>query len=350
MAPAARADGSTADRAPRVSVVVPLYNGARWIEETLTSIADQTVPDLEVIVVDDGSDDDGRERARAHAVSPRVLEQSHLGVAVARNRGLAEARGEFVAFLDQDDLWHPTHVERALAWLDDHPGERIVFLRERTFAAADEQERLTRLDAGVGGWAGLLVGSDDTLAELVAAHDATGSDRVERHDLESLLRGPVSTTTSFVAAPDLLRLAGGFAPHALAMDDYWLLVNVSRLQPIPHLDQPTVFYRVHLGATSRTTKLGLPFLSSAVALRLGGGLVDIPTGLAGGLDGSLHRHLLRELFGSPEFRDRRFRGAVGHLAALLWPPDGRRRERRRAGLAARFPRLRDTVRSLRRAH
>ncbi|WP_353808033.1 glycosyltransferase family 2 protein [Agromyces sp. SYSU T00194] len=333
---------------PRVSIVVPLYNGAAWIEETLTSIARQTVGDLEVIVVDDGSDDDGRERARSHPVSPRVLEQSHLGVAVARNRGLAEARGDWIAFLDQDDLWHPEHLARALGWLDAHPGERIVFLREQTFAAADEQERLRRLDEGVGGWAGLLVGSDDTLAELLDRSADAGSDDVEVHDLEAMLRGPVSTTTSFLADPLLLRLAGGFAPHALAMDDYWLLVNVARLQPIPQVDQPTVFYRVHLGATSRTTKLGLPFLSSAVALRLGGGLVDIGTGLSGRLDGSLHRHLLRELLGAPEYRDPRTRAAIAHLAGLLWPPHGRRGELRRATVAARLPWLRDAVRSLRR--
>ncbi|GLI27357.1 hypothetical protein ARHIZOSPH14_15990 [Agromyces rhizosphaerae] len=334
--------------APVVSVVVPLYNGAAWIAETLTSIERQTAGDLEVIVVDDGSSDDGREIARAHPVGARLLEQSHLGVAVARNRGLAEARGRWVAFLDQDDLWHPTHLERALAWLARHPGERIVFLRELVFTAADERERLARMDQGVGGWAGLLVSSDDTLGELVAAADVTGSDAVEVHDLEAMLRGPVSTTTSFLADPGLLRLAGGFAPHALAMDDYWLLVNVARLQPIPQVHQPTVFYRVHLGATSRTTRLGLPFLSSAVALRLGGGLVDLETGLSGRLDGSLHRHLLRELLGAPEYREPRFRGAVGHLAALLWPPDGRRRERRRATLAARLPWLRDAVRAVRR--
>ncbi len=143
-------------------------------------------------------------------------------------------------------------------------------------------------------------------------------------------------TTSFVADPDLLRLAGGFAPHALAMDDYWMLVNVARLQPIPQVDQPTVFYRVHVGATSRTTRLGLPFLSSAVALRLGGGLVGVDEGLAGGLDGKLHRHLLLR---TPRLaRVRAIPGSAAPSAispAMLWPPDGRRRERRRAVIGMR---------------
>ena len=163
-----------------------------------------------------------------------------------------------------------------------------------------------------------------------------------------MLRGPISMTTSFIADPALLRLAGGFAPHALAMDDYWLLVNVARLTPIARVDQPTVFYRVHTTATSRTTRLGLPFLSSAVALRLGGGLIPVAEGMRGGLDGRLHRHLLDELLASPEYRQPRFRRTVDDLARLIWPPGGHRRARWRARLASRVPTLRRAIRRLRR--
>lgn len=333
-------------REPLVTVIVPLYNGAPYIAETLASIRRQTLGDIEVIVVDDGSDDDGCDLVRAHPVGAKLVEQSHLGVAVARNRGLALARGRWVTFLDQDDLWHPGHLQRAIGWLDAHPDERIVFLRETTFAVADETDRLRSMDEAVAEWASIAVGREHTLDELVQGADVTGSGDVEVHDLRALLRGPVSTTTSFIADPELLRLAGGFAPHALAMDDYWMLVNVARLHPITQLDQPTVFYRVHVGATSRTTRLGLPFLSSAVALRLGGGLIGVEEGLAGRLDGKLHRHLFRELLRAREYEDPRFRDAVAHLAAMLWPPDGRRRERRRAMIARRLPWLRRAVSSL----
>lgn len=334
-------------RHPLVSVVVPLFNGAAHVAETLTSIQRQTLDGVEVIVVDDGSDDGGADLVREHPVGATFVAQSHLGVAVARNRGLALARGGWVAFLDQDDLWHPTHLERAVGWLDAHPGERIVFAREITFAVADETDRLRTMDEQVAGWATLIVGRERTLDELIDAADVRGSEATEVHDLRALLRGPVSTTTSFVADPELLRLAGGFAPHALAMDDYWMLVNVARLQSIPQTDQPTTFYRVHVGATSRTTRLGLPFLSSAVALRLGGGLIGVDEGLGGALDGKLHRHLFRELLAAPEYSDARFRHAVDHLAGVLWPPGGRRRERRRALIAMRLPWLRRAVRALR---
>lgn len=330
-----------------VSVVVPLFNGAAHIAETLTSIQLQSLPATQVIVVDDGSTDDGADIAREHPVKATVVSQPNRGVAVARNHGLSLVTGEWVAFLDQDDLWHPEHLQRTLAWLDQHPDARIVFLREVAFSTLEEADRLRAMDELAGGWASIRVPSAGALAALVEGADAKGSADVEVNDVRDMLRGPISTTTSFVSDPDLLRLAGGFAPHAPAMDDYWLLVNVARLVPIPHVDQPTVFYRVHTGATSRSTRLGLPFLSSAVALRLGGGVIPLAEGLGGHLDGKLHEHLFRELLSAPEYRERRFRSAVGGLARLLWPASGRRRERLRAHVAARLPWLRPVVRRLR---
>ncbi len=163
---------------PLVSVVIPLYNGAGYIAETLTSIERQTLTGVEVIVVDDGSGDAGPDAVRAHPVGAILVEQSHLGVAVARNRGLALARGRWIAFLDQDDLWHPTHLERAVHWLEQHAGERIVFAREHAFSVADEADRLQAMDQAVGGWASLLVGREHTLDELVEAADG---ERIRRH-------------------------------------------------------------------------------------------------------------------------------------------------------------------------
>lgn len=340
-------DGPGEQRTPLVSVVIPLYNGAAYIGATITSVHRQSMSDVEVLVVDDGSSDDGPDIVRGHPVGAKLVRQSHLGVAVARNRGLALARGRWVAFLDQDDLWHPSHLERALAWLGEHPDERVLVLREIAFGVSDETDRLRSMDTSVGEWASILVGRERTLDQLVERADVSGSDTTEMHDLRAMLRGPVTVTTSFIADPELLRLSGGFAPHALAMDDYWMLVNVARLHPLPQLDQPTVFYRVHVSATSRTTRLGLPFLSSAVALRLGGGLIDVDEGIRGGLDGKLHGHLLHEMLSAPEYADARFRATVGRLAELLWPPDGRRAERRRALIAMRLPWLRRIVRRVR---
>lgn len=329
-----------------ISVIVPLFNGAPHISETLTSIQLQTSAVLEVIVIDDGSTDGGADLARRHPVGAKVVTQANLGVAVARNHGLSLAQGDWVAFVDQDDLWHPEHTRRTLEWLAGHPDERIVFVRERAFSTTEQTDRLRAMDELAGGWADFRVPREDALAQLVEQADVTGTGEVEVFDVRAMLRGPISMTTSFVASPELLRLAGGFAPHARAMDDYWLLVNVARLQPIPQVSQPTVFYRVHTDATSRTTRLGLPFLSSAAALRLGGGLIPVEEGLRGDLDGKLHRHLLRELLADPEYRHPRYRAAVNDLARLVWPPYGHRAMRWRAHLAARLPWLRNAVRTL----
>ena len=331
-----------------VSVVVPLHNGAATIHETLTSIQRQTVPVHEVIVVDDGSSDDGAAIAKSHPVGATVVSQPNRGVAVARNHGLSLAGGDWVSFVDQDDLWHPTHIERTAASLTDRPGIGILFLREVPFTVDDERGELAQMDTLAGGWAHITAPRERTLDYLIENADTTGTEREFRHDVHALLRGPITVTTSFIADPQVLRLAGGFAPHALAMDDYWLMVNVARDRTIVQIDQPTVFYRVHVKATSRTTRLGLPFLSSAVALRLGGGIVGRAEGLAGGTIGGLHRHLLLELLHAPEYRDARLRHAVDGLARILWPPDGLRRIRGRAHLAARMPWLRTLSRSLRR--
>jgi glycosyltransferase involved in cell wall biosynthesis len=93
---------------PALSVVVPLYNGGRWVEVAVQSALAQGGPELEVIVVDDGSTDDGPERVR-RIQDPRVriVAQENRGVSAARNRGVRESRAGIVAFLDADDVWLP---------------------------------------------------------------------------------------------------------------------------------------------------------------------------------------------------------------------------------------------------
>ena len=102
---------------PLVSVVIPTYDGAHYLEQTIGSVRAQTYPHLEVLVVDDGSTDGTPANAVAgHAADPRVrlLRQPNAGTAAARNFGVAHARGEFVALLDHDDLWEPRKLERQL--------------------------------------------------------------------------------------------------------------------------------------------------------------------------------------------------------------------------------------------
>ncbi|MCC7418343.1 MAG: glycosyltransferase [Acidobacteria bacterium] len=99
---------------PRVSVVIPNYNCGRFIADAIGSVLAQTMDDLEVIVVDDGSTDGSAAALRPFGDRVRLFEQPNRGVSTARNRGIGESRGEFVAFLDADDLWHPEKLEKQL--------------------------------------------------------------------------------------------------------------------------------------------------------------------------------------------------------------------------------------------
>src|SRR5262245_48814013 len=91
-------------RAPSISIVVPCYNGALYLRETLESALAQTVPPLEVIVVDDGSTDDSVAIARSFGNAVRVVCQQNKGVSAARNNGIQHATGDYIMFLDGDDL------------------------------------------------------------------------------------------------------------------------------------------------------------------------------------------------------------------------------------------------------
>jgi len=111
--------GAATRSTPSVSVVIPTYNVAPLIAETLKSVFAQTFTDFEVIVVDDGSDDAAELERALEPYRERVhyVRQENLGAGAARNRGVQEARGEFIAFLDSDDLWMPEYLEEQVRFL-----------------------------------------------------------------------------------------------------------------------------------------------------------------------------------------------------------------------------------------
>ena len=110
----------------RVSVIVPSFNGERYLEAALRSALDQTLPPTEVIVVDDGSTDRSAEIAESFGDPVRCLRQANSGIAEARNRGLSSATGELIAFLDQDDVWPPRKLEAQVEALRANPEVGVV--------------------------------------------------------------------------------------------------------------------------------------------------------------------------------------------------------------------------------
>jgi hypothetical protein len=124
------------------SVIIPLYNKAPYVQRALDSVLAQSLRDFELIVVDDGSTDAGDEIvARCRDPRVRLIRQTNAGPGAARNRGLREAKGELVAFLDADDEWLPEYLGRAAEYLRLHAEVAAISMGRRdTGAAARDRE------------------------------------------------------------------------------------------------------------------------------------------------------------------------------------------------------------------
>jgi glycosyltransferase involved in cell wall biosynthesis len=121
----------------RISVIIPVYNGERFLAEAIRSVLDQTLPPDEIIVVDDGSTDDSADIVAGMPLPPKteltLVRQPNQGPAAARNRGIALAAGELIAFLDADDLWMPEKLERQIAHLAQEPAADGVICHVESF-------------------------------------------------------------------------------------------------------------------------------------------------------------------------------------------------------------------------
>lgn len=203
--------------APSLGVVIPLFNGARWIDATLGSVRAQEARIADVVVVDDGGTDDGAARAAAH---PGVRVVPSLGKGRARHTGLLETRADFVAFLDQDDLWHPAHLGRLAATLVGRP----------------------EVPAAAAGW---RLFRDGTTPRLDAA-PGRATDLWPWDDWP--VRCPVPTPSAVLFRGEALRAAGGWALDAAP--DWEAYLQLTDAAPIPRLPGRTCGYRLHAHARS----------------------------------------------------------------------------------------------------
>ena len=120
---------------PTVSVIIPAYNAARFIRETLDSVLAQTFVDYEIIVINDGSPDTEELEQVLQPYQSRIiyLKQENMGAGAARNAGLKVARGKFVAFLDADDLWLPNFLSEQVAFIQSDQGYDLVYADAELF-------------------------------------------------------------------------------------------------------------------------------------------------------------------------------------------------------------------------
>lgn len=206
-----------------VSVVIPLYNQASFVAQALDSVAAQNVQPKEVIVVDDGSQDDSAAVAQAHSIGATVIRQANAGVSAARNAGIAAATGEWVAFLDADDAWAPQKLERQLAAASRVNRPALSFTRY--------ERRRT-----------------DGLPVAEPQHPAADLHATPRN----LIRGNFIGCSTVVAHRDVFTRVGGFPDSARlrsAGQDYALWLRVASLFPLIYVPEVLMYYTIH--ATNR---------------------------------------------------------------------------------------------------
>jgi glycosyltransferase involved in cell wall biosynthesis len=128
---------------PSVSVIIPIYNSGKYLREAIDSVLAQRYSPLEVLVVDDGSSDNGPEIASSYGLQVRVIAIPHRGHPAARNAGVAASTGDFLAFLDADDLWTANKIELQLQAFAADPSLDLVFGHMQNFISLDltEEER-----------------------------------------------------------------------------------------------------------------------------------------------------------------------------------------------------------------
>jgi glycosyltransferase involved in cell wall biosynthesis len=211
-------DGTKKPGPVRVSVVTPTRDRARYLGDAIRSALDQGFPGLEVIVVDDGSTDGTP--AVAASFGDRIRYERRgtgSGPGAARNRALGMARGEYVAFLDSDDLWRPGRLARQIPMLDAAPRAGLLY------AAVD------------------YVDADGNPSPIRRSRRGTPSGRI----LRTLLRHNVMETSTVIARRALVEEAGGFDPRFRWNEDLDLWLRIALRHEVIYDPTPSVLMRRH---------------------------------------------------------------------------------------------------------
>lgn len=219
---------------PLVSIVIPCYNAGRYIAESLQSVLGQTYPDIEVVVVDDGSTDNSAGIV-AGFPSVRCIRQENQGVSAARNRGLTETHGAFVVFQDADDILLPRAIDNAVRALDVRPGCGFVYGFSRMI---DSQGRVHD---------GVIHGVPND-----------GSGRIENASYATLLAGNgVVPAGAACFRRSALEAVGGYKVGLRRAQDHELYLRIAREFPIYCLNEVVVSYRNHSGNTTAGSAAGM---------------------------------------------------------------------------------------------
>lgn len=227
-----------------VSVVIPLYNGEEWIDETIQSILAQIHRPQEIIVVDDGSTDDSPEIARSYA-DVTLLHNPGNGTGAARNHGFQHTSAPLVAFVDQDDLWHPTHLSLLVRLLQDNRYPAAC-------AGIDKFES--------GATPNYDVGLDDLRRENGLHADAEEFLPWDRYPLNT-----IHTPSCVLVRRNALNRIGGW-PTQFTISDINAWFKLGTEKPLLQSNKVTVGKRVHSKSYLRTlrTEKALSYLEDHI--------------------------------------------------------------------------------------
>lgn len=220
--------------APAVSVIIPVRNGREFIHEALASVCSQSFNDLEILVIDDGSDDFDCQTLAQLDPRIRVHRLEGSGVSTARNTGMQLARGRFFAFLDADDVWFPGKLAAQIRYFEQHPEVGCVF---------GGFIKWTRDEDGAFPSAQSLM---QDCHNLVACEPARSGWLYTR-----LLDGLLVGMNTAVIRREVFTLLGGFDASMRIGEDYLFWLKVSRIYPMHALDGPVALYRIHEASAMR---------------------------------------------------------------------------------------------------
>src|SRR5688500_4023597 len=240
------------------SVIIPTYNRAHIVADTIRSVLEQTYRPLEVIVIDDGSSDDTRRIVEGFGTPVRYFHQPNAGVSAARNHGFRRARGEFIALLDSDDRWHPWKLARQVDVLRRHPEVGMVWTDMSAVNDKGEVIHRAYLRMFYGSYRFIRIEDicrriDDSGAAPGPPENAAAAAPVYEGDIFSpMLLGNLIHTSTVLLRRDRLKLVGGFDESLrFSGEDYEFHLRTCYYGPVAFLAAPSTLYRI--GAADQLT-------------------------------------------------------------------------------------------------
>lgn len=208
------------------SIIIPAYNAIKYLPETLESVLNQTFTNFEVLIINDGSSDSIVEWA-ADIIDPRVklISQTNQGVSAARNTGIKKSKGEYIAFLDADDLWEATKLEKQLQFLKNNPSLGLIHTAMM-----------------------LIDGEGKSLGRTFISN-------VEGDALKALLEQNTIVTSSVIVRRNCLETVGSFDNSLRSSEDWELWVRIASRYPFALIKEPLVFYRQHPHNTTKNWQM-----------------------------------------------------------------------------------------------